>query len=69
MDRDTLPGISELKLDDNLDPTSIVNWSLLSDTAAFSSGSAERTTRVSLTYRDVLKVAKLGGALKFINKR
>jgi alkylated DNA repair protein alkB homolog 6 len=69
MYRDTLHGISEVKMDDNLNPTSIVNWSLLGDTAAFSWGSAERKTRVSLTYRDVLKVAKLGGALKFINKR
>lgn len=69
MYNDTLHGISELKSDDNLTPESIVNWSLLGDAARFSTGTAARQTRVSLTYRDVLKVAKLGGALKFLDRR
>ena len=69
MYRDTLHGISEIEIDHDLSPEHIVNWELLGDQAMFESGTAERRTRVSLTYRDVLKVAKLGGALKFMNKR
>ena len=65
----TLHGISEMSVDDNLRPEQIVNWDLLGDKSTFESGTAERQTRVSLTYRDVFKVAKLGGALKFMNKR
>ena len=68
MYKDTLHGISEIKDDQNLGPESIVNWDLLGDKNVFESRTAERETRVSLTYRDVLKVAKLGGALKFMNK-
>ena len=68
MYKDTLHGISERKEDADLDAEHIVNWSRI-DHNAFDSGAAERQTRVSLTYRDVLKVAKLGGALKFMNKR
>ena len=66
---DTLHGISEVTKDENLNLESIVNWSLLGSPTSFISGSAVRHTRVSLTYRDVLKVAKLGGALKFISKK
>jgi alkylated DNA repair protein alkB homolog 6 len=64
----TLHGISEIEVDKNLTPESIVNWHLLGDTAPFASGSATRTTRVSLTYRDVIKVTKLGNAFKFFSK-
>lgn len=69
MYKDTLHGISEIKIDEDLTSETIVNWDLLGDTTRFALGSAARSTRVSLTYRDVLKVAKLGGALKFMNKR
>ena len=69
MYKDTLHGISEMRVDDNLGPDHVVNWSLLGDKKAFETGTAERQTRISLTYRDVLKVAKLGGALRFMNKR
>ena len=69
MYKDTLHGIADVEEDSRLDSTTIVNWNLLGDSHAFSRGSSSRTTRVSLTYRDVPKVAKIGGALKFINKR
>lgn len=69
MYKDTLHGISEFRVDENLNQQSIVNWILLGDTSAYSTGSAERSVRVSLTYRDVLKVANVGGAFKFMNKR
>ena len=65
----TLHGISELTVDEDLSHKSIVNWDQLGDTSPFDSGRAERRTRISLTYRDVLKVARVGGALKFMNKR
>ena len=65
----TLHGISELQVDENLTPEDIVNWNLLGDRQLYESGQAQRQTRTSLTLRDVTKVAKLGGALKFMTKR
>ena len=65
----TLHGISELHTDDNLTRQEIVNWTLLGDHQTYESGQAERQTRISLTLRDVTKVAKLRGALKFMSKR
>lgn len=55
-------GIDEVKLDEDLGSWNIVNWSLLGDTEPFIRGSAVRGTRVSLTFRDVEKVRKLGKA-------
>lgn len=69
MYRDTLHGIAEVEVDENLDQEHIANWDLLGDKSVFESGQKARDTRVSLTYRDVLKVAKLGGAAKFMTKR
>jgi alkylated DNA repair protein alkB homolog 6 len=65
----TLHGISELHTDEKLNGEEITNWDLLGDRQPYQSGQAHRQTRISLTLRDVTKVAKLGGALKFINKR
>ncbi|OAG34469.1 hypothetical protein AYO21_11378 [Fonsecaea monophora] len=65
----TLHGISELQTDENLNSEQIINWNLLGDQQPYESGHAQRQTRISLTLRDVIKVAKLGGALKFMNKR
>ncbi|KIW25018.1 uncharacterized protein PV07_10694 [Cladophialophora immunda] len=65
----TLHGISEIQTDENLDGKQIVNWDLLGDQRPYETGQARRQTRISLTLRDVIKVAKLGGALKFMNKR
>jgi len=69
MYKSTLHGISEAEEDTNLGPETIVNWDKLADQTPFESGTAARQTRISLTHRDVLKVAKVGGALKFLNKR
>lgn len=68
MYKDTVHGIAEVEEDRDLTPEKIANWSLLSDKTPFESGVATRGLRVSLTYRDVRKVAKLGGAMKFMNK-
>ncbi|KAK5062842.1 hypothetical protein LTR84_004917 [Exophiala bonariae] len=65
---DTLHGISELTVDDHLDNDHIINWEYLGDRKPFESGKAERDTRISLTLRDVTRVTKLGGALKFMKR-
>lgn len=69
MYKDTLHGISEDDEDKDLGPETIVNWNKLGDKTPYEGGTAKRQNRLSLTYRDVLKVAKLGGAMKFMNKR
>lgn len=70
MYRNTLHGIDEIEKDDNLIAESVVNWSMLGDQQPFIEGSVERVgTRISLTYRDVLKVRKLGGVAKFMTKK
>jgi len=69
MYRGTVHGIAEVEEDQDLGSQTIANWNLLADKSVFESGTAKRATRLSLTYRDVLKVAKLGGAMKFMNKQ
>ncbi|KAK6006095.1 hypothetical protein QM012_006505 [Aureobasidium pullulans] len=62
---DTLHGISEVEIDENLGPDTVANWGLLGDseTLVGSGGKNVRTTRISLTYRDVLKVSKIGARI------
>lgn len=57
--KDLLHGISPIEIDENLNADTVANWNLLSDSTAFeeAGGRNERGTRVSLTYRDVLKVS------------
>ena len=57
-----LHGISEVKVDEDLGEKAIANWNLLGDRTPFARGQAARETRVSLTFRDVLRVKKLGKA-------
>ena len=57
-----LHGISEVKVDKDLGENAIANWNLLGDRTPFAAGQAARETRVSLTFRDVLRVKKLGKA-------
>lgn len=64
--RETLHGISETKIDRELNGSNIVNWDMLGDSSAFQSGSKAREKRISLTFRDVLKVKKLGKGLDFL---
>jgi alkylated DNA repair protein alkB family protein 6 len=52
-------GIEGVMVDENLGADTIANWELLEDQAAYEDGRNARTTRVSLTYRDVLKVIKV----------
>jgi alkylated DNA repair protein alkB family protein 6 len=67
--RDYLHGIAERYRDEGLGPDSICNWDLLGHPERLRDGANARETRISLTYRDVLKVAKLGNTMKFLNKR
>ena len=66
---DFLHGISDIEEDVNLSADNIVNWSLLRDAESFSDGRNVRQTRTSLTYRDVLKVSKVGNKLGLFQKR
>lgn len=54
-----LHGISPVEVDENLNADTIANWSLLGEPLVFEEAGSrnERATRVSLTYRDVLKVS------------
>lgn len=60
---DTLHGISEVKEDLDLQESTVANWQLLGEGKRIvidADGKNTRTTRTSLTLRDVLKVSKLG---------
>ncbi|KAJ5629218.1 Oxoglutarate/iron-dependent dioxygenase [Penicillium herquei] len=65
---DFLHGIAETVIDEDLGPHSICNWDLLREQEPYRDGSVTRETRTSLTYRDVLQVAKMGNTLRFLNK-
>lgn len=64
-----LHGIDAIPADVNLSGQTVANWSLLRSPSLYQDGSYERQTRVSLTYRDVLKVSKLGNKLGGMFKR
>ncbi|RFU27402.1 hypothetical protein B7463_g8934, partial [Scytalidium lignicola] len=64
-----LHGIAEIKQDVDLGPTTVANWDLLGSPSAVIDGHNERQTRISLTYRDVLKVANLNAKLGIFGKR
>lgn len=72
---DYMHGIAEREVDEGIGPcdkqtgTGVVNWDLLRNQKGFQKdlvdGRHERGIRVSLTYRDVLKVKEMGKSLKF----
>jgi alkylated DNA repair protein alkB homolog 6 len=69
---DTLHGIDEVMVDEGLGEGTVANWDLLGEKEKYEvkeGAKYERENRLSLTYRDVLKVAKVGGAMKFLGKR
>ena len=66
---DYLHGIAEIKEDANLNPTTVSNWNLLRSPDEFVNGRFERQTRTSLTYRDVIKVSKLGSKFAMLSKQ
>ncbi|KAK6841664.1 calpain [Apiospora arundinis] len=66
---DYLHGIADVEEDLDLSETTVANWSLLRSKQLFVDGRNDRGTRISLTYRDVLKVTKLGNKFSFLQKR
>jgi alkylated DNA repair protein alkB family protein 6 len=69
---DTLHGIEGVMVDEEVGEGTIANWELLGEKwryAALDGARYEREVRVSLTYRDVVKVAKVGGVMGFLGKR
>ncbi|KAG6024341.1 hypothetical protein E4U41_001801 [Claviceps citrina] len=66
---DYLHGIADIEEDVDLCADGIANWSLLGDARLFAEGRNMRETRISLTYRDVLKVFKMGSKLSMFLKR
>ncbi|RMJ21188.1 hypothetical protein PHISP_07939 [Aspergillus sp. HF37] len=66
---DFLHGIAETCEDAGLGRESVCNWDLLREKSRFEDGVYQRETRISLTYRDVLKVSRLGNTMKFLGAR
>ena len=69
--RELMHGISAVEVDEDLSAETIANWGLLGDNERIKrdGGRNVRITRVSLTYRDVLKVSiaaskVLGGLIR-----
>ena len=58
-----LHGIDPIATDVNLSEETVANWNLLRSPSQFQDGQNERQIRISLTYRDVLKVSSLGSKL------
>ena len=56
--RDYFHGIDEVTVDKDLNENSIANWVLLANPMKWI-GDVDRTTRTSLTFRDVLTVIKV----------
>jgi len=67
--RDFLHGIAEVETDAELTEEGIVNWGLLGSKEGIEGGMKRRETRISLTFRDVLRVKQLGKGLNFLGKR
>lgn len=64
-----LHGISEVEFDEGLSSEGIVNWDLLGNKQPFAEGRAAREKRISLTFRDVVKVKKLGKAFGGLGRK
>jgi len=60
--RDLMHGIAPIEVDEDLNAETVANWGLLSEegrrAVEENGGRNVRGTRVSLTYRDVIKVSK-----------
>ena len=63
-------GIEAVEVDENLGDGDggVCNWDLLGAKGDFQEGWKRRETRVSLTFRDVIKVKKLGKGFGFLAK-
>ncbi|KAI9703629.1 MAG: Alpha-ketoglutarate-dependent dioxygenase alkB 6 [Candelina mexicana] len=72
---DHLHGIGDLSVDEELRPSAsegdggVVNWELIAEKEGFEKGWCERGTRVSLTYRDVRRVTRMGNVMSFMGAK
>jgi alkylated DNA repair protein alkB family protein 6 len=66
---DYLHGIAEIDEEVNLSATTVSNWDHLKSKDGFPNGRLNREIRTSLTYRDVIKVSKLGAKLTMFGRR
>jgi alkylated DNA repair protein alkB family protein 6 len=64
-----LHGISEVEEEVDLGPSTLSNWELLRNTDHIIDGRLKRLPRTSLTYRDVIKVSKLGAKFGIFGSR
>lgn len=62
-------GIEDVEVDEDLGPETVANWDSLGSPTNFEGGRNVRGVRTSLTYRDVIKVSKLGSKLGLFSKR
>lgn len=64
-----LHGIADIQADVGLSPETVSNWDMLRTPEDFANGVSQRSIRTSLTYRDVLRVSKLGNNIgKFLKR-
>lgn len=59
---DHLHGIRGVDVDEEVGEEGVINWVLVGDKEKFRDGKNVRGTRVSLTFRDVVRVKSLGKA-------
>lgn len=64
-----LHGIANVDDDVGLRPDTVANWENLGAPELIEDGSSKRSTRISLTYRDVIRVSNLGSKFGIFNKR
>ncbi|KAI0128627.1 Alkbh6 protein [Xylariales sp. AK1849] len=64
-----LHGIADISEDVGLSESTVANWSLLRCRTNFAEGCNARAIRTSLTYRDVIKVSKLGSKFAMFQKK
>ncbi len=62
-------GIAPVSTDGDLGPSTVANWSLLGAPDLYESGTSARGVRISLTYRDVLKLSSLGSSVLGLARR
>ncbi len=63
---DHLHGIQGVDVDEEVGENGVVNWGLVGNKEAFRDRRNVRGTRVSLTFRDVRKVKRLGKAFRLV---
>ena len=66
---DYLHGISDIKEDLDLSASTVANWNLLREPEALTDGRNVREVRISLTFRDVIEVSRVGGKLGMFLRR